>query len=231
MAFFQETKPAREPIFRAPAAVLCLIAVLIAAHVARLLVPPVLSNRILDEFALDPAVYTLHGAAWFDRIVQPFSHMLLHGSLMHLLVNCLWLLAFGPVVARRFGNSGFLFFFLLCGLAGAACFVAMNWGMNLPAIGASGAISGLMAAAIRMIRIRDPYLNIATLPLMPLFSSQVLLFSAVWLVLNLLQGLFGGVVMGTIQPIAWQDHLGGLLAGMLLGMLLLPPLHRRVRRV
>jgi membrane associated rhomboid family serine protease len=216
MAFFQETRPAREPIFRAPAAVMGLIAILIVAHVARLLVAPALSEKILSEFALVPAAYTAAGVTWFYRLVPPFSHMLLHGSLMHLLINCVWLLAFGPVVARRFGSPSFLAFFLLCGLAGAACFVAMNWGLSVGAIGASGAISGLMGGAIRMIRFRDPYLNIATLPLMPLLSSQVLLFSAVWLVLNLLTGLFGGVVMGTIQPIAWQDHLGGYLGGLLL---------------
>jgi len=216
MAFFQETRPAREPIFRAPAAVMGLIVVLIVAHVARVLAPAAVSAKILDEFALDPAVYVSKTANWLDRVVPPFSHMLLHGSLMHLLVNCLWLLACGPVVARRFGGGSFLVFFVLCGLAGAACFVAMNWGAPVGAIGASGAISGLMAAAIRMINFRNPYLNVATVPLMPLLSSQVLLFSAVWLVLNLLTGLFGGVVMGTIQPIAWQDHLGGYVAGLLL---------------
>ena len=216
MAFFQEVRPAREPIFRAPAAVLGLIGLLIVAHVARMLAPPALSLRILNEFALDPAAYVSPAATWIDWLVPPFSHMLLHGSLMHLTINCLWLLAFGPVVARRFGSASFLVFFVLCGIAGAACFVAMEWGMNVGAIGASGAISGLMAAAIRMIRFRDPYLNIATLPLMPVFSAQVLLFSAVWLALNFLTGLFGGVVMGTIEPIAWQDHLGGYLAGLLL---------------
>jgi membrane associated rhomboid family serine protease len=216
MVFFQEAKPAREPIFRAPASVIGLIAVLAVAHVARVLAPAALSARIVNDYALDPAAYTSSAATWFDRVVPPFSHMLLHGSLMHVTVNCLWLLAFGPVVARRFGGPAFLLFFVLCGLGGAACFVAMDWGLNVGAIGASGAISGLMGAAIRMMRVREPYLNIATLPLMPLFSSQVLLFSAVWLVLNLLTGLFGGIVMGTIEPIAWQDHLGGYLAGLLL---------------
>jgi len=216
MVFFQEARPAREPIFRAPAVVLCLIAVLVVAHIARVLAPPMVSARILSDLALDPAAYVSPAATWFDRVVPPFGHMLLHGSLMHLTINCLWLLAFGPVVARRFGSASFLLFFVLCGLAGAAVFVAMEWGVNVGAIGASGAISGLMAAAVRMIRFRDPYLGIATLPLMPLFSAQVLLFSAVWLALNFLTGVFGGIVIGTIEPIAWQDHLGGYVAGLLL---------------
>ena len=118
-----------------------------------------------------------------------FSHMLLHANTMHIAINCVWLLAFGPVVARRFGGFAFLVFFALCGVAGALFYVALNWGDTVGVIGASGAISGLMGAAIRMMRMRQPYLNAAHLPLVPILSSQVLGFSAVWLAVNLLTGI------------------------------------------
>ena len=142
--------------------------------------------------------------------------MLLHADTMHIAINSVWLLAFGPVVARRFGGPAFLLFFTLCGLSGAACYLAFNWGAEVGVIGASGAISGLMGAAIRMMHIRQPYLNVATLRLVPLFSSQVLGFTAVWLVVNLLTGLVGVGLTGQLQSIAWEDHMGGYLAGLLL---------------
>jgi membrane associated rhomboid family serine protease len=73
-----------------------------------------------------------------------------------------------------------------------------------------------MGAAIRMMRLRQPYLNVATLRLMPIWSSQVLGFSAVWLVINVVTGLTGLGTGGQIEPVAWQDHMGGYLAGLLL---------------
>lgn len=224
MAFFQETRPTREPFLRAPASVVVLIGVLVVAHVARVLAPAAVQDAILNDYALDPVVYSAKalaalGAATpslFARLVPPFSYTFLHANFTHLAFNCLWLLVFGPVVARRYGAPAFYVFFFLCGLAGAACFVGLDWGQNIGAIGASGAISGLMGASIRMLRVREPWLIGATLPLAPLLSNQVLMFSAVWLAVNLITGIVGLGPTGILQPIAWQDHLGGYLAGLLL---------------
>ena len=217
MVFFVEGKPARQPFLRAPASVLGLIAVLIAAHVMRVLAPAALAERILNEYALDPARYSSVTSSWLDKLTPLFSHMLLHANTTHIAVNCVWLLAFGPVVARRFGGAPFIAFFVLCGVAGAIFFVLLNWGADVGVIGASGAISGLMGAAIRMIRLRQPYLNVATLPLQPIMSSQVLGFSAVWLAVNLVTGMTGlGTGGASIEPVAWQVHMGGYLAGLVL---------------
>ncbi len=224
MGLQDDTPPARESIFNVPASIVALIGVLAAAHAARALSPAAVSDRILNDYALDPVVYSARalqalGAgvpSFYDRVVPLFSHMFLHADLTHIAINCVWLLAFGPVIARRFGGLAFFLFFLLCGLAGAACFVALDWGRNVAAIGASGAISGLMGGAIRMMRIREPYLNVATLPLQPLFSAQVLSFSAIWMVVNFVTGIFGIGASGALQAIAWQDHLGGYIAGLVL---------------
>jgi membrane associated rhomboid family serine protease len=216
MAFFVEGKPARQPILRAPGSVIGLIGALVVAHVARVLAPPAVSDRILNDYALVPARYavqsaTAHGAgsSLREQLVGLFSHMFLHANTMHIAVNCVWLLAFGPVVARRFGGIAFLLFFALCGLSGALLYIALNWGDPIGVIGASGAISGLMGAAIRMMRLRQPQLDAAHLPLVPILSSQVLGFSAVWLAINLLTGILGLAATGQIEPIAWQDHMGG----------------------
>lgn len=221
MAFFQESRPAREPFLRAPASVLILIGVLVAAHIWRVFSPEPMA--ILEQYALNPAVYAQalksSGAAHPSLsalLIPPFGHMFLHANVTHLAFNCIWLLVFGAVVGRRFGALGFYIFFFVCGLAGAATFVLMDWGDSTGAIGASGAISGLMGAGIRMLRIREPWLQGATLPLMPLNSSQVMLYSVLWLLMNLAFGMIGIGPMGEAESIAWQAHVGGYLAGLLL---------------
>jgi membrane associated rhomboid family serine protease len=218
MSFFVEGKPTRQPFLRAPASVLGLIGVLVAAHLLRVLAPPAVAEQILNDYALNPVRYVGHAAAgtFLANVLPLFTHMLLHANATHLVVNCVWLLAFGPIVAGRFGGAAFILFFVLRGLAGAVFFVALYWGEDVGVIGASGAISGLMGAAIRMMRLRQPYLNVATLPLMPIWSSQVLGFSAVWLAINLVTGLTGLGTGGQMEPVAWQDHMGGYLAGLLL---------------
>jgi len=222
MAFLQSAPP-RQPIFRAPAVVLWLIGLLAALHLARIS-RPALSDALVYEYGLYPLRYShafleSHmanpGTLW-ERVVPFLSYLGLHGSWMHLIINCLWLLAFGPIVARRFGNVLFLLFFLACGVAAALCYLALNWGSPVPVVGASGAISGLMAAAIRMLPGQAPWVTQSEAPLAPLLSRQILVFSAIWAAINLLTALTGLGVGGESGLIAWQAHLGGFLAGLLL---------------
>jgi membrane associated rhomboid family serine protease len=223
MAFLQSAPP-RQPMFRAPAIVLWMIGGLAAAHAARVLGPADRSLDAVTAFALIPARYSRAfleshmvdpGTVW-ERIVPFFSYMALHSDWTHLVINCLWLLAFGPIVARRYGGLLFLAFFLACGVAGAGAYVALNWGSNIPVIGASGAISGLMAAALRMLPGQAPWAMPGQVPLAPIWSRPILVFSGVWAVINLIVGLTGLGMDGSEGLIAWQAHLGGFIAGMLL---------------
>jgi membrane associated rhomboid family serine protease len=227
MAFLTPHTP-RQPIFRAPAVVLLLIAGLVAAHIARSLIPPAQSLEWINRFAFIPARYSAaflsqHGigpGSLFDRAVPFVSYMALHNDYTHLAINCLWLLAFGPIVARRFGTLLFLLYFLLCGVAGAAAHLAFNWGSIDPVIGASAAISGLMAAGIRLLPTERPRWASAGTPaeaaLLPLWSRQILLFTLVWVVLNIVVGVTGLGMGGETGLIAWQAHMGGFAAGLLL---------------
>ena len=224
MGFLSEQRPGREPFLRAPAIVIVLIGVLVVAYLLRAYGPAAFDTIMSEYGVLVPLVYSpagMHAAGYTsatlgEQLLPPVGHLFLHAGLMHLAINCLWLLAFAPVVARRFGSIGFLLFFLLCGLGGAAAFVAIMWGQNAGAIGASGAISGLMAAALRMLNVREPWLNQKTLPLAPVFSRQILTFTVLWMAINLASGLVGVGPTGGFQSIAWQDHLGGFLTGLLL---------------
>jgi membrane associated rhomboid family serine protease len=223
MAFLQ-SHPPRQPIFRAPPVVLWLIAVLTALHAARVWLPPARAQDLAYEYGLVPARYSRAflesrmadpGTVW-DRAVPFVSYMGLHNDWTHLAINCLFCLAFAPIVARRFGAVLFLAFFILCGIAGALTYLAFAWGSDAPVIGASGAISGLMAAALRMLPGQNPWAVPGTAPLAPIFSRQMLVFTGALVAINVLMGISGLSIGGETAQVAWQAHLGGFVAGLLL---------------
>ena len=231
MAFLQEPRGPREPVLRAPASVIALIGVIVAAHIARVFGPPVFSVAMLERLALIPAVYSpawlaAHpgvAEAWFGRAVPLVGYIFLHANATHLIINCLWLLAFGPPVARRLGAVRFLLFFLVCGVAGAIAHVASNWGSEDAAIGASGAIAGIMAAGLRVVWLGDPSLPRERAPLLPLHARQIVAFSIMWVILNVLSGVTGFGSLRGLELVAWQAHLGGYFAGLFLLPLFDPP--------
>jgi len=207
--------------------VLLLIAALVAAHVARTMVPPAQSLAWINQFAFIPAHYSpalLSRQGILSGLFLgglPFlSYMAIHNDYTHLAINCLWLFAFGPIVARRFGAVLFLLFFMICGVAGAAAHLAFNLGSMAPVIGASGAISGLMGAGIRLLPTERPVWAAqgppADAPMLPLCSRQIIMFSLVWAAINLVMGLTGLGLRGEAGQIAWQAHLGGYIVGLLL---------------
>jgi membrane associated rhomboid family serine protease len=227
MAFLQPHAP-RQPIFRAPMVVLGMIALLVGAHVARTLVSPQQSLAWINQYAFIPARYSaqflsqhgIDGGSLWERGIPFLTYMFLHNDYTHLAINSLWLLAFGPIVARRFGAVLFLIFFAVCGVAGAAAHLAFNWASLEPVIGASAAISGLMAAGIRLLPTERPMMPgegpPAESPLLPLLSRQIILFTLIWAALNVVMGITGFGMAGEAGLIAWQAHLGGYAAGLFL---------------
>ena len=151
----------------------------------------------------------------------------LHGDFMHLAVNSIWLLAFGSAVAWRFGTTRFLLFMAATAALGAATHLMVHFGEITPMIGASAAISGLTAAAIRFVfeagaplgafrRRGKAAFAVPALPLSDAFRSpQVMAFVAIWFAVNLIYAL-GAAVNGTPSPVAWEAHIGGFIAGLLL---------------
>jgi membrane associated rhomboid family serine protease len=213
MAFLQ-SGPARQPAFNVPAVVWCLIAALAAAHAARMALGEPAATDLVIRYAFIPARYTVAGTLW-DQAIPFVSYMALHGGWTHLVLNSVWLLAFGPIVARRFGAPLFLLFFLLAGVAGAAAFLALNWGGIEPVVGASGAISGLMVAGVRLLPLSFGWTPEGADRPAPILSRQVLSFTLVWVLVNLVAGVLGFPLAGS-GAIAWQVHLGGYFTGLVL---------------
>jgi membrane associated rhomboid family serine protease len=212
MAFFHQPGE-RQPFLRAPISVLLLIGLLFAIEAARHFLFREATPELFYQWGFVPARYAPGfwlGGNLFERAAPFVTYMFLHADWTHVAVNSIWLLPFGSVVVRRFGTPLFLVFFLLCGIIGAAVHLALNWGSTSPVIGASAAVSGLMGAAFRMMP-HGPHA-----PLQPLFSRPVLLWSVIWIALNVFAGLTGFGTGAGVHLVAWQAHIGGYFAGLLL---------------
>jgi rhomboid family protein len=140
-----------------------------------------------------------------------FSSMFLHGGLMHLLGNMLFLYIFGDNVEDAFGHIGYLFFYLLCGIGSGLIHVMFNWGSGVPALGASGAISGVMGAYAVMF----PSHRILTFFFIFLIPVPAILILGYWFALQFVAGI-NGLGMATAGGVAWWAHIGGFLMGVVI---------------
>ncbi len=224
--------PAREPVFNLPASIVSVALTLIMIHAVRVLILSQAADlEVLTYFAFIPARYSLPDTmfylpgGWGPKVWSVVSYALLHANWMHLGVNLIWFLAFGTPVARRFGTLRFLLFCVVTAAAGAgAHYLAYPDGIA-PLIGASATVSGAMAAAMRFAVSPGGILaggmgagdhHPAESLLQSLKNPQLLIFIAIWFGLNLLFGL--GVSMPGTEgaEVAWQAHVGGFAAGLLL---------------
>ena len=226
----------RAPAINLPPAVLWLAIAFIAAHVARQFVSEASDEWILYAFAFIPARYDafgeLLGGGAAARFWSPVTYAFLHGDWVHLFVNIIWMASFGGALARRFGAARFLVLSLISAAAGAGLHYVVHVADQTLVIGASGAVSGMMAATARFaFSPGGPLAGGGTaaafhVPAEPLRSAlrnrRAIAFVLVWFAVNLLFGLGGGLVIGVSAPIAWEAHIGGFLAGLLCFPLLDP---------
>jgi membrane associated rhomboid family serine protease len=218
-----------QPIFNVPAVVVVLVAACVAMHIVRQVIGLEQNVWLTTLLAfiparLGPQVYELPGgiAARYTSFV---THLFLHGDWMHLAVNSAWLLAMGTPVARRTRPLPFLALFLLCGIAGAIFYWAVNGAVVALLVGASGAISGLMGAAFRFLYSgldRGPLVFADATRYVPLTTlseavtdRRIVTSVIVWSVLNVLVA-FGAAGLTDAGGIAWEAHMGGFFTGFLL---------------
>ena len=173
-------------------------------------------NRFFFLYGLVPARYSVGQiAAHFttgQQLFAPISFMFLHGGFWHLLGNMWSLYIFGDNVEDRLGPFRYLLFYLLCGMASGFLHVLLNLDSNVPVIGASGAIAGVMGAYFIL------YPNAKILTLIPIFiipyfiEISAFVFLGIWLLLQLINAAGSP---GSVSGIAWWAHIGGFLFGIM----------------
>src|SRR5680860_1648366 len=204
-----------------PAGVLVAVLLVIAVHVLRESLPDEQGLAFLLAMAFIPARYagvvTDIPGGEISALTSFVTYLFVHGDWTHLTINILWMLAFGSAVAKRIGSMHFLLFSALCGIAGALTHLVMHFGEPVPVVGASAAISGQMAGALRfMFGARIANLassrDISSLPLASVVSTlanpKFLAFLGIWILLNVLFGLGGVQLDDAGANIAWEAHIG-----------------------
>ena len=147
--------------------------------------------------------------------VTPVTSMFLHGGLLHLGSNMLFLHVFGDNVEDVLGRGRFVLFYLLCGLGAVLGQVLVDPSSMVPMIGASGAISGVLAGYVTLF----PHARVVTL--IPIFifihfmEVPAGIFIVLWFLLQLVQGYLSlGMIAEGGGGVAWFAHIGGFLAGL-----------------
>ncbi len=211
------------PTRRFPVVTVALIAVNVAAFLYQKALPDHLEADLVMRRGLVPAFVTLlpeagPGAA-IPAVSAFFTSMFLHGDIFHLLGNMLFLWIFADNVEDRMGRIRFLVFYLICGLAAAATQVVALPDSQIPMVGASGAISGVLGAYMLLF----PRARILTVIPIFIFLQFVRLPALVVLgVWFLYQVLYSMMATETGGGVAWFAHIGGFVTGLALISFFLP---------
>lgn len=225
----------RPPIFNIPPVVSFLLFIMTGLHLLRHFASDQTNFAILLNLAFIPARYVLPAGPEgiviggdLARLWTPLTYAFLHGDATHLMVNVLWMAVFGSAVAVRFGAGRFLLFCALTAMAAAGAHYVGHTREIVAMVGASGAISGLTAAAALFMFEPGGALSAGRYPgsmahLVPIAGAytslrnpRVLVFIGVWFVLNLLFGIGAFPVANDGAQVAWEAHIGGFVAGLLL---------------
>jgi len=172
-------------------------------------------NQFFYTYGLVPARYSIPSISSYFTFGQQalsfVSFMFIHGGFLHLLGNMWSLYIFGDNVEDRLGPFRYLLFYLLCGFASGVSHLVINWHSQVPTIGASGAIAGVMGAYM----ILYPKSRILTLiPIFlffPIVEIPAVFFLGIWFIFQFLSAA-SSVGQGGI---AWWAHIGGFVFGII----------------
>jgi membrane associated rhomboid family serine protease len=171
---------------------------------------------VIPEVLVHGSWMTLRGEGGaIGSLITPITSMFLHGGLLHLGSNMLFLHVFGDNVEDVLGRGRFVLFYLVCGLGAVAGQILVDPESVVPMIGASGAISGVLAGYMTLF----PHARVVTLVPIFIFIHFMDLpagfFIVLWFALQLVQGYLSlGIIAEGGGGVAWFAHIGGFLAGL-----------------
>lgn len=145
-----------------------------------------------------------------------FTSMFMHAGWLHLGGNLLYLWIFGDNVEDRMGNGKFIIFYLLCGLGATFAQLAFSLDSNIPNLGASGAIAGVLGAYILMF----PQGRVRVLQGQQVIQVPALIVIGFWIILQLFSGIGSIAQTADTGGVAYMAHIGGFISGFILTFLL-----------
>jgi membrane associated rhomboid family serine protease len=173
------------------------------------------TKALFASFAANPAAITHRAPAggWLPPELTLVSYMFLHGGWEHILGNMIYLWVFGDDIEDALGPLRFLLFYLLTGIGAALFYALLNWKSTVPLVGASGAISGILAAYLFL----RPCARVSVFVLRFVVHMRAYWVIGGWVLLQLYQ-----IASQANDGIAYVAHGGGLIAGGLLFLLMKP---------
>ena len=179
---------------------------------------------LVVNYGLIPARITapfIYGAPPLrEEDLLPFiTMMFLHAGWLHLIFNMWTLWLFGPAIEDRLGHGRFLFLYVLCGLGASLAQIAVDPSSDIPAIGASGAIAGILGCALRLFPFSRVIVVVPVLFLPVFFELHAAVYIAFWFLVQVLEGMLAFVQQAE-AGVAWWAHVGGFIIGLLVGPLM-----------
>lgn len=185
---------------------------LIALNVLFFIIELTGGDAVINKWAFIPSRFLANPLGDFLTL---FTSMFMHAGWLHLGSNMLYLWIFGDNVEDRFGHIKFIIFYLLCGLAATFAQLAVNASSDIPNLGASGAIAGVLGAYIILF----PKGRIRVLQGRGIIQVSALIVIGLWIVLQLFSGV-GSITASTdTGGVAYMAHIGGFVAGIALTFL------------
>jgi membrane associated rhomboid family serine protease len=182
---------------------------LIAVNVLFFLVELSAGEDFIRQWSVIPRELLANPVGEFITI---FTAMFMHGGWLHLLSNMLYLWIFGDNVEDRLGHAKFLLFYVLCGIAATYAQALVNPGSNIPNLGASGAIAGVLGAYLIMF----PGGRVSVMMGRGIIPMPALVVIGFW---ALLQVFSSFAAANNTGGVAYMAHVGGFVAGLVLGLL------------
>jgi len=185
---------------------------LIALNIIFFLVELSGGNAFVEKWAFVPSRFLANPLGDFLTL---FTAMFMHAGWVHLGGNMLYLWIFGDNVEDRFGHIPFIIFYLLCGLVATFAQLAFNTASNIPNLGASGAIAGVLAAYLVLF----PQGKVKVLQGQRVIQVPALIVIGLWFVLQLFSGIGSIASTSDTGGVAYMAHIGGFVAGFVLTFL------------
>ncbi|HEX7295388.1 MAG TPA: rhomboid family intramembrane serine protease [Pyrinomonadaceae bacterium] len=169
-------------------------------------------DSFIQQWSVVPRRLTQNPGGDFITV---FTSMFMHGGWLHLGGNMLYLWIFGDNVEDRFGHAKFAGFYLLCGIAATVAQVAVSAGSNVPNLGASGAIAGVLGAYLILF----PRGQVRVLMGRGVVPLPALMVIGMWIVLQFINGIGSITESAQTGGVAYMAHIGGFVAGLILTFL------------